>query len=1083
MKIIVLKLCVCGIIVSIVQLTTKNNYMKQKLLVTLLLFVCLLQQVVAQSREISGRVTERASGQGLPGVTVLVKGTTIGVSTNADGGYTIGVPATASVLTFSSIGYLAVEQPIGSAAKINVSLSSDTKQLGEVVVTGALGIQRPAQELGYATTTIGAKELNQARVTNVTNGLAGKVSGLQIQTINNGINPSVRITLRGTRSLTGDNQALVVIDGVQTTQDVLTALNPDDIADITILKGANAAALYGSQASNGALIVTTKKGGTGPQVTFSHTSQVEQISFWPKLQNEFGPGSEEWIQLYTPYENQQYGPRYDGSLREIGRLTENGNIQTIPYVARPNERKDFFNTGYQMQNNVSFSGGDKENKIFVSYQNVKNQGILPGDEYNRNTFRANASRQMGKLSAGMNTSYALAKVDQTTGGVYDQLLNTSSLIPITRYKNWQTDEFANPNGYYNEYYSNPYFTIDNNRRNIRQGTLVANIDLGYKIASWISVQYRLGLTNITQDNKNWTDKFTYSNFTLNRAGNSRTNILGNVTELNSYLNRLNSDFFINIDRKFGNFSAKAILGNNIQMNNSEYVSVSANALSIPGLFNIGNRIGELTGDQGRYRYRQGAFFGDLTLGYKDLIYLHGSGRQETASVLNPEFRSYFYPSVDASLVLSEAIPALKSLNFFDYGKLRGGYSKVGQINLGGSPTGVAPGFGAYRLDPVYTLGSGYPFGGSSSYTLSDQTIVPNLRPEFTHSTEVGTELSFLRQRINFAATYYFQRSINQTISAGIAPSSGFGSYLLNAGKVENNGVEVDLNLTPIESRAGFTWRVGANYNYNNNKVISITDLTPQLLLASSGAQVYAIEGQPYPVLQGTDYNRDSQGRIILTYLSIEDGTAPDGTKYPRKGWVPSQASAIKQYGNTLPKHKYGFNTSLSYKGLTLAAQAEYRTGYYVYHGVGATLDFTGASARSAAYGREPFLLPNSSVLAPDGVTYVANTENLTPGGAEFWANTSYNRSIASNYITKGDFFKLRELSLNYNLPSTLLGSTHFIKAASLNLYGRNLFLWVPKENQWTDPEFSFTNGNGIGINTSAQTPPTRFYGASLSVTF
>ncbi|OUJ71191.1 SusC/RagA family TonB-linked outer membrane protein [Hymenobacter crusticola] len=1061
--------------------------MKQKLLVTLLLVVGLLQQVAAQSRAISGRVTDRTNGQGLPGVTVLAKGTTIGVSTNADGGYSITVPTTSSVLTFSSIGYSAVEQPIGSATSINVSLGADTKQLGEVVVTGALGIQRQAQELGYATSTIGSKELNQARVTNVTNGLAGKVSGLQIQTVNNGINPSVRVTLRGTRSLTGENQALVVIDGVQTTQDVLTSLNPDDIADITILKGANAAALYGSQATNGALIITTKKGGNGPAVTFTHTSQLEQISFWPKLQNEFGPGSSEWIQEYTPYENQQYGPRFDGTIRDLGYKPEVGDVQKIAYVSRPNERKDFFNTGYQMQNNVSFSGGDKDTKIYVSYQNTHNKGILPKDEYDRNTFRTNASRQMGKLSAGVNVSYTTYKVDQTTGGVYNQLLNTSSLIPLTQYKNWQTDVYANPNGYYNEYFANPYFNLDDNRRSIRRNTLVGNIDLGYKITSWLTAQYRIGLTAITEGNKSWQEKFTYSNYTLTRPINSRTNIPGAVSDLSSAVNRLNSDLFLNFDKKFGVISVKAILGNNVQVNNANYQSVAANALFVPGVFNVNNRIGELTGGQAQFRYRQGAFFGDLTLGYKDLIYLHGSGRQETVSTLDPDNRSYFYPSVDASLVLSEAIPALKELSFFDYGKLRGGYSKVGQVNFPNSSSGVATTYGAYSLASAYNTGSGFPFGSTASLTLSNQVVQPGLRPEFTHSTEVGTELSFLRQRASLTATYYYQLSVDQIIAASIAPASGYSSYLLNAGRVQNNGVEVDLNFTPIESRSGFTWRVGANYNYNNNKVLKITDQTQQLALSTTGdngqAQIYAIAGQPYPVIQGTDYNRDSQGRVILSYINLGQGTAANGTKYDRQGWVPSQASQLTNYGNSLPKHKYGFNTSVSFKGLTLAAQAEYRTGYYIYHGVASTMDFTGASARSASTGRLPFVMPNSSVLAADGVNYEANTTNLTPGGAEFWANSSYNRNIAANYVTKGDFFKLRELSLSYAVPTTLLGEAKFIKGLNLNLYGRNLFLWVPKENQWTDPEFSNQSGNAIGINDVGQTPPTRFYGASLSATF
>lgn len=1048
----------------------------KKVLLSTVLAAGVLQHAQAQNQTITGQVIDQATGQGIPGATVLVKGTTIGISTDQDGSFRITPQAPDAVLVFSSIGYASQEvRPTGTT--VSVRLASDTKQLGEVVVTGALGLERQARELGYSTATVQSKDLNQARVTNVTNGLAGKVAGLQIQTINNGVNPNVRVTLRGTRSLTGENQALVVIDGVQQyDSNILTTLNPDDIAEITVLKGANAAALYGSSATNGALIVTTKRGGNKPAVTFSHTSQLEEISFWPKLQNEFGPGSDEWEQIYSPYENQQYGDRYDGSIRELGRTTESGNIQKIVYQARPNERKNFFNTGYQRQNNVSFSGGDDKTKIFVSYQNLKNSGIVPNDEYQRNTLRANASRELGRLTAGFNVSYAQVRTNVTTAGVYNLLLNASSLVPMTQYKDWRNNEFANPNGYFNEYAQNPYFALDNNRSRNRQDFVVGNLDLTYKIADWLSLQYRLGVNTSNQSSKSWQDKFTYSAFTLGRPGNARANIAGAVTDLTSYQTQINSDAFVNVNKEFGDFSVKAVLGNNVRQYSSQYLTASANALSVPGVFNIAsNRVGELTGDQADFRYRQVAFFGDLTLGYKNFLFLHGSGRQEGISILDPEYRSYFYPAVDASLVFTELLPGLKSSNLLDYGKLRAGYSKVGQVNFGSTAAvaGVAPSYGAYRLQPVFGPGSGFPFGTLASYTISNQQIVPNLQPEFTYSFETGAEISLLRQRISLAATYYNQRSINQALAAGISPATGFTSLLLNAGEVQNNGVELELNVTPVETQSGFTWKVGANYNYNNNEVIKITDDINELALTSGGnAQVYAIKGQPYPVLRGSYYERDENGRVKLTYINLGQG---------RTGYVPTRAADNKLFGNTLPKHIAGFNTNFSFKGLTLAAQAEYRTGYYVYHDLGATLDFTGGSARSAQYGRQPFLFPNSSVL--ESGNWVPNTSFLTPGGAEFWANTSYNRSIAENYVTKGDFFKIREVSLSYNLPSSLLTKAVFVKAVSLNVFGRNLYTWVPKENQFTDPEFSFTSGNGIGINTVGQTPPTRLYGATISATF
>jgi TonB-linked SusC/RagA family outer membrane protein len=842
--------------------------MKKLLFMVILLMTSLLQQAIAQDRAISGRVTDRANGQGLPGVTVLVKGTTIGASTNSDGTYTLSVPASATTLTFSSIGYTPVERAIGTASSIDIGLASDTKTLGEVVVTGALGVQRQARELGYSTATIKSAEINQARVTNVTNGLAGKVSGLQIQTLSNGINPQVRVTLRGTRSLTGDNTALIVLDGVLVPSDVLTALNPDDIDNVTVLKGANAAAIYGSQASNGALVITTKRGSSTPSVTFSQTSQFEQLSFLPELQEEFALGSDEYFDAndpstfndhYIPFENQQFGPRFNGQQVPLGEPlgSETGPSQMVTSAARPNERRDFFNTGYQMQNNVSFSGGDDKSKIFLSYQNVRNKGIVPKDVFDRNTFRLNASRDFNRLKIGFNTSYSQKKINQTSNAdrdnsVYWNIINTSVGVPITSYKDWRNGEYATPDNYYNEYYQNPYYIIDNNRTNSREDYLIGNVDLGYKFTDWLSVQYRIGGTIINQNSKAYQNKFNYSLYSTGRG--SRRDIPGFVEDLSSSLTRLNSDFFVNLNKSFGDIAVSAVLGNNVQHGISRFQTTRANALAVPDLYNVGsNRVGAISGNEGDYRYRQYSFFADATVGFKEYLFLHASGRNDHTSLLSKKNNSIFYPSVDLSLIFTDAIAGLKDNAFIDYGKIRGGIARVGQFNVPATipgaqiSSGVAQTFGSQALDPFFNLGSGFPFGPITSFTQSNRIVTPDLKPEFTTSYEVGTELAFLKRRVNFAATYYFQKSTNQTIAAGVSPATGFSSYLLNAGEVQNKGVELDLNLTPVQMDNSFTWKVGANYNYNNNKVIAITSDINELALSTGGnAQVYAIVGQPYP---------------------------------------------------------------------------------------------------------------------------------------------------------------------------------------------------------------------------------------------
>jgi TonB-linked SusC/RagA family outer membrane protein len=1084
-------------------------HMRQFTPLVILLTTGLSQVAMAQNRSISGRVIDRASNEGLPGVTVLVKGTTLGTATGNDGSFTISAPATATTLTFSFIGYTTVEQPIGNGP-INVSLVSDAKQIGEVVVTGALGIQRQEREVGYATATLDTKEVTQARVNNVTNGLAGKVSGLQIQTVSSGINPNVRVTLRGSRSLTGNNEALIVVDGVISTNDVLVSLNPDDIASISVLKGANAAALYGSQASNGALIITTKRGGNTSQITLSQTSQFESISFLPKFQNEFGPGSNTYTSTlpaftadnspdsgyetqYQGFENQQYGPRFDGSLRPFGERLANGDIQMLTYEARPDEKRKFFNSGFQVQNGVTFSGGDEKTKFFASYQNVHNNGIVPKDKYDRNTFRFNASRELGRLTVGFNVSYAQQRINATSNldqstSVYWNIFNTTVMAPITSYKDWRNNPYADPNGYYNAFYQNPYFVIDNNRVNDRRNTLLGNIDLSYRVKDWLRVQYRLGTTTINQSSLTTQDRYDYSSYITTRPRPTNKNgatIPGFVQDLRSEQTRINSDLFISMDKTFGDINVKAILGNNVQQFDTRYNFAASTALAVPGLFNLSNRIGNPLTFDGNGQTRSYSFYADVTLGYKDFLFVHASGRNDNISILDPANRSFFYPGVDASFIFTNAIPALKDLSFLDYGKLRGGITKVSQVNLPNAPfptgipgnvgsLGVYQTNGAYALNSTLSPGFGYPFGSTASFSADNDLVQTGLLPEETRSIEAGVELSFLKRRVSGALTYYAQKSTGQTVRASVSSASGYTRLLQNAGEVKNRGVEADLNIIPVRLENGFTVTVGGNFNYNNNEVVTLPN--GDLPLTTGGnAQLYAIAGLPYPSLQGSHYDRTADGLVKMSTITDPFTGA---TRY-----VPVKASGNINFGNTQPKYKYGFNASVAYKGLTLAGQGELRTGYVIYNTIGENLDFTGAGQRSAQYGRQDFIFPNSAISTDGGTTYVPNTTGLTPGGAEFWANTSYNTSVAENYVTSGSFFKIRELSLSYALPAVLLEKTGFVKGLSLNVYGRNIFTWVPKENIYTDPEFSFSNSNAVGINTFLQTPPTKFYGASLSATF
>ena len=1045
--------------------------MKKILLMSLFLLSTLLHEAMAQDRTVTGRVTEAASNQGLPGVTVLVQGTQVGTSTDVNGNYSIKVPASGTTLVFSFIGYTTIERPVGNATAINVSLGTDAKALNEVVVIGAGGIERQVKEQGYKTTQVTSQELTQGRSPNVATGLTGKVAGLQINAVSSGLNPNVRVVLRGNRSMTGNNQALIVIDNVIVPSEILGNLNPEDIENISVLTGASGAALYGSAASNGAIIITTKKGRKGStDVRVAHTTTLEQVSFSPKLQNTFGSGYAEGIQGYVPYENQQYGPAFDGSMVQIGKPLADGSIQTVPYSAR-NDKYDFWETGVQNQTDFSLSSGTEKSTFFISGQRYAATGTTPGDEYKRVALRANASTSITeKLKLNISTSYTQNDYDITTAtsAVYDNLLNTPAHIPLLNYSDWQTDPFANPNGYYNEYYQNPYFAIDNNRRDEQNNYLLGNVELKYAPLNWLDFTYRVGLTNRNYSRKDWQDVFTYTDYTHSISA-SKNNVAGAVYDEMSYNRQLTSEFQTQFTKDLNDFNFRLILGNQTIINNYKGISTTGTGLVNPGLFNISNRVGEAVPAEGNYLRRDIGVYADFTVGFRDYLFVHATGRNDWTSILAKENRSFFYPAVDIAFTATEAIPALKDNPILSSLKLRGALSKVGQVNLGSTSSGIGGAFGTYALLPTFTPSAGFPFGSLTGYSAGNTLVSPNLEPEFTKGYEFGADFSLLNNAIDGAVTYYFTSTTNQTVVAGVSSATGYTGFRTNTGEVTNKGIETVLHYSPINTE-NFGLTFGGNYTYNKGEVVSISSDLPRINLSTGASgQVYAAAGNLFPVLIGSDYLRDTEGRIIVD----------------RTTGLPSIDPDQKVLGNTEPLHRLGLNFEFRFlKNFRLTSLFEYRGSYYRYHTGGSTFDFSGASYRSASFNRDRFVIPNSSVEDADNPgTYIANTNITTAyGGPDFWTSGTVS-GAASTYVTSGDYWRWREASLSYTVPSALLTRTKFIKAASISLQGRNLWLYLPKSNQWTDPDYNFTDTNAIGITSLAQTPPTRYYGATISVNF
>jgi TonB-linked SusC/RagA family outer membrane protein len=908
----------------------------------------------SQTRVITG-VVLGGDNQPVSGATINIRGTTTSVSASATGEFRINA-RTGDVLVISATNYGTREVSVGTGNSISVSLTRESAVIEEVVVTAAGGIRVRPREQGYNSTVVRSEALTAARPVNVAAGLMGKVAGLNISGVSSGVNPNFRIVLRGMRSLTGNNEALIVLDNVIVPNAVLSNLNPDDVESVNVLNGPSAAALYGSEASNGALLVTTKKGTKGrTTLRVAHTTMLEQVAFFPRLQTKFGSGATGDIQVYDPVENQQYGPAFDGILRDIGHELADGRIEQVPYSAT-NERKKFWADGVTQQTDFSMSTGSDRSTLYFSGQYAGVQGTTPGDAYNRASLRLNGTNRItNHLDLNFTAGYTQNRYDITTatGTVFDQLLQAPAQIPITRYKDWRNNPFADPSGYFNAFYNNPYFTIDNNRQLNRNDYFVGSAELKFAPISWMDFTYRLGISTRNQSNTDFTGKYTFTDFAKAQGSYKSQDIVGAVTEGSSYLTRLNSDLMVGLRKDADAFTFKLVLGGSIRQDESRSQSASISGLVIPGLYNLGNSSNPPSASEANYLARQFGIYGDFTVGYNNYLFLHATSRNDWVSILSPENRSFFYPSVDVSFIASDAISAIKNLPALNMLKLRAGWSKVGQVNLGGN-------FGAYRLNPTFSQGAGFPYAGAGGFTVGDQIVSSNLEPEITTGWEAGFDANFFKQRLTTNFTWFSTRTKNQTVSTGVANSTGYSSFLTNTGLTASKGAEVSVNVTPIRTR-DWNVTVGTNYTFSDNKVIEISEDLPRLTLGAfgSGAGSYAVAGQPFPVLMGTTHKRDPEGRIIVNRI----------TGYP------SATDTISILGSATPRHILGLNFNVGFKAFKLSALAEYRGGHFIYNSVSSSLDFSGSSYNSALFNRQRFVIPNSSYLDASG-KYVANT-NIT----------------------------------------------------------------------------------------------------------
>ncbi len=1013
-----------------------------------------LQVVFAQTREISGVVTSSDDGSSIPGASVVVKGTTLGTVTDMDGAFTLKIPANAETLTVSFVGMISSDVAVTSANNYKIALKSENISVNEVVVT-ALGIKRASREVSYQTQKVENTELIKTAPTKAASALAGKVAGLQINVQDNGVNPTTQILLRGLRSVSGNNSALIVIDGSIASQGAFDMLNPNDIESINVLKGATAAALYGSNAANGALIVATKSGASANKLTIGINSSytMDKVAYMPDFQSEYGTG---WEGAYDPIENTNWGPRFDGQVRQVGPTFADGTFQAVPYAPVKDNLLNFYDTGSTLSNTVYLTSSNEDSKFYISLGDVRTEGIVPNDTYHRNTFRVNASKKIGKVELSATTSYATDKKNVVGGTIGSQdrplywfVLNTSANIPLSTYKDWSNpSSYGYADNYYNGYYQNPYWAIGTNREIDETNRLIANVNLSWDILDWLNFTTRAGVNNVWGNGKNWRAAQKYDSVLKPSMDEVSSFVEDSEFQTKTYT----GDALLSGDFKFyDDFTLKAILGASIYMYDYRTSTVTANNLSIPGFYDISNGTGSLVGSVDESKKNSYGFFADLTFGYKDYVFLNLGGRNDWTSTLAKGNNSYFYPAIGLSFVATDAFPALKG-DILSYAKATISNSTV--------YNDLDP----YRINEVYTQATGFPFGATNGFYLSNTAVDANISKEKISTTELGLRLDLFHGRMNFEGSYF--NTITSDLITSTTPSYASAStvFLTNIGKMQGTGLELTVGGTVLKAK-DFKWDLNVNYTSNETKVKEIKEGLDEIQLSGTGQYgIFAVVGEAFPQIKANVYDRDPQGRIIVDPVSGH----------------PLTKTGVYSLGKTTPDYIIGLTSNISYKGISVSATFDYRTGHKYYEQGSDAMEFTGRSVASVSSNRQDFVIPNSVIETAPGV-YVENTNIPASGGRQSYWTDVYNE-VKSNYVKDATALKLRELSVGYDLPKSLLSRTP-LQRVSVSFIGRNLLTWLPEDNRFADPEFNNSNNNAIGVGGYFQSPPTRSFGFNLNVEF
>ncbi|TCN70252.1 SusC/RagA family TonB-linked outer membrane protein [Acetobacteroides hydrogenigenes] len=1064
------------------------------LLVTLLVFGA--GTALGQGKQVSGKVLSAEDKQPIPGVSVFVKeASTIGTSTSIDGQFTLkNLPANAKTLVFRFVGFQTQEVAI-KGGEINVSLIPETQKIDEVVVT-AMGMKKSEKTLGYAASTVKSEDLLAGRSASVMSGIAGKVAGVNVSSSGQ-TGTSQKVIVRGYSSFS-ENQPLYVVDGVPIQNNFSGSdgssdavdfgnqagdINPDDVESLTVLKGASATALYGSRAANGVIMITTKRSQQDERITVEYNGSfmASDVLRVPQTQNVFGQGWPDWDRM----ENGSWGPKLDGRMHDWGApLDANGKFdpkatgreKRFSYVE--DNLRNFYETGFETNNTVSVKGGTKNTGFVFSYGNSYANGVIPtdADKYSRNTFSFRGNTKYNNFDINYSINYVRKDMNNVSAGqgdngatIFPELLQHAVDVDFQDTKDLN-NIYNNTDNYYTVYAENPWWVVKNNGNKYQDDRIYGKAEVNYEILKGLRATARLGgdFTNSRQQRWNAIAKRTVGSYAY--EGGKKDEV-GYYNERNDAWDQIDFTGLLSGNYKLSNdLGFDGVLGYNFNQRSSSFHNSSLSGLVQPNWYSLENGEVMPLSSSGISRRRLIGAFSQMNFDFRNYWFLTLSLRNDWSSTLPKNKNSFFYWGVNTSAILTDMFKSLQN-DYVNFIKVRAAYGQTGND---------APAYRTYSAYFPTQIGVGFgdlylPFAGVLGLTESNRLGNMGLKPEITTELEFGIDARFFKNRLTFDVAYYNKQTKDQIISATVAPETGYTSRTQNIGKIENQGVEANVRIIPVRT-SDLEWEVGVTFAKNKSKVKELWAGTDRYRIAS-GYEIdfMAIVGQPL-------------GQFLApAELRVAEGEHAGKIVVNSAGRPLVDAGKKDNVGTSQPDFTMGFNTRLTYKGITLSGVFDWRKGGQFWSYTSHIMNFNGNATKTTFNERQPFVIPNSvkqaGVDANGKPIYVENDIPITNYETYNYYNNSKNTPIQKTFVLPKDYLKLREIAVSYSLPKKFFKSG-YVKGVSIGVVGRNLFLWTPKDNNFVDPEAT-NYGNDITseLGEFAAAPTTRNYGGSIKIVF